>query len=154
LPVREDAFPHRGSQFVQARFDPATQDELTMHELKIFQLISWISLPTVMFGGYSLLGAAGDKLTPEQRALFRAGHAHAGVLLILSLVYEIQIAAVSLPIAVKQVGCALLIAGILLQSGGFFWRAFLGSAGKNLTRVGALLLAVALVLLIGGLFAS
>ncbi len=125
-----------------------------MHELKIFQLISWISLPTVMFGGYSLLGAAGDKLTAEQRGLFRAGHAHAGVLLILSLVYQVQIAALPMSIAAKQVGCAMLVAGILLQSGGFFWRAFLGTAGKNLTRVGALLLAAALVVLIWGLFAS
>jgi hypothetical protein len=125
-----------------------------MNELKLFQLISWISLPTVMFGGYSLLGAAGDKITAAQRGLFRAGHAHAGVLLILSLVYELQIAAVPLALPVKQVGCATLLAGILLQSGGFFWRAFLGSAGKNLTRVGALLLVVALVLLIWGLFAS
>jgi hypothetical protein len=125
-----------------------------MNELKIFQLISWISLPTVMFGGYSLLGGAGDKITAEQRGLFRAGHAHAGVLLILSLVYELQIAAVPLALAVKQIGCATLLAGIILQSGGFFWRAFLGTAGKNLTRVGALLLVVALVLLIWGLFAS
>jgi hypothetical protein len=59
-----------------------------MHELEIGQLISWISLPTVVSGGYSLLGAAGDKLTAEPRALFRAGHAHAGVLLIWSLAYE------------------------------------------------------------------
>jgi hypothetical protein len=125
-----------------------------MNELKIFQLISWISLPTVMFGGYSLLGAAGDKITPEQRGLFRAGHAHAGVLLILSLAYELQIAAVPLALAVKQIGCGGLLAGIILQSGGFFWRAFLGSAGKNLTRVGAVLLVAALVLLIWGLFAS
>ena len=125
-----------------------------MHELKIFQLISWIALPTVMFGGYSLLGAAGDKITPDQRSLFRAGHAHAGVLLILSLVYEVQIAAVPMAVAAKQLGCAMLIAGILLQSGGFFWRAFVGPTGKTLTRVGALLLAAAHILLIWGLFAA
>lgn len=125
-----------------------------MQALKIFQLISWISLPTVMFGGYSLLGAAGDKITPEQRTLFRAGHAHAGVLLILSLVYELQIAGLAISLAAKQVGCAVLLAGIVLQSGGFFWRAFLGAAGKNLTRAGALLLAAAHGLLLWGLFAS
>jgi hypothetical protein len=76
------------------------------------------------------------------------------VLLILSLVYELQIAATPLMLFVKQIGCAMLIAGILLQSGGFFWRAFLGPAGKNLTRGGAALLAAALVLLIWGLFRS
>jgi hypothetical protein len=125
-----------------------------MFDLKIFQLMSWIALPTVMFGGYALLGAAGDRLTAEQRGLFRAGHAHAGVLLILSLVYELQIAALPIALAVKQAGCALLLAGIVLQSGGFFWRAYLGPAGKILTRIGALLLAVALVLLIWALFAA
>jgi hypothetical protein len=125
-----------------------------MHELKIFQLISWISLPTVMFGGYSLLGAAGDKLSADQRALFRAGHAHAGVLLILSLVYELQIGALAIGAVVKQVGCAVLLAGIVLQSGGFFWRAFLGAAGKTFTRLGALLLAAALVLVIWALFTA
>jgi hypothetical protein len=125
-----------------------------MHELRIFQLISWISLPTVMFGGYSLLGAAGDKLTADQRALFRAGHAHAGVLLILSLVYEPQIGALPIAAAAKQTGCAVLLAGIVLQSGGFFWRAFLGAAGKHFTRLGALLLAAAHVLLIWALLAA
>jgi len=125
-----------------------------MHALKLFQLISWISLPTVMFGGYSLLGAAGDKITADQRALFRAGHAHAGILLILSLLYQTQIATTSLSIPLQRVGCAVLLAGTLLQSGGFFWRAFLGPAGKTLTRLGALLLAAAVILLIAGLFAS
>jgi len=125
-----------------------------MHELKMFALISWIALPTVMFGGYSLLGPVGDKITAEQRALFRAGHAHAGVLLILSLVYEVTMAATALSLAVKQLGCAVLIAGILLQSGGFFWRAFLGPAGKHLTRAGAFLLAAAVIVLIYGLAVS
>jgi hypothetical protein len=76
------------------------------------------------------------------------------VLLILSLVYEAQMAGLAISGAAKQAGCAMLIAGILLQSGGFFWRAFLGAAGKTLTRVGALLLAAALIVLIWGLFAS
>jgi arginine exporter protein ArgO len=123
-----------------------------MHELKSFALISWIALPTVMFGGYTLLGSVGDRLTDAQRAVFRAGHAHAGVLLVLSLVYEMYMGATSLSLAVKSIGCAALLVGIVLQSGGFFWRAYLGAGtGKNMTRVGALLLAGALVLLIVGI---
>lgn len=125
-----------------------------MQALKIFQLVSWISLPTVMFGGYSLLGAAGDKISAEQRSLFRAGHAHAGVLLILSLVYELQIAGLAIGETAKIAGCGMLLAGVLLQSGGFFWRAFLGPAGKTLTRFGALLLAAAHIVLIWGLFTA
>jgi len=59
-----------------------------MDPIRLFSIISWISLPTVMFGGYSLLRllASGDKmLTPFRETYFRAGHAHAGVLLVLSL---------------------------------------------------------------------
>lgn len=141
------------SQLVQARGadGPYGAD---MQTLRIFQLVSWISLPTVMFGGYSLLGAAGDKLTEAQRALFRAGHAHAGVLLLLSLGYELTIAGLPIADAAKTIGCAALLAGVLMQSGGFFWRAFVGDAGKTVTRVGALLLAAAHIVLIWGLFTS
>ena len=79
-----------------------------MQALALFPLISWISLPTVMFGGYALLGPLAHKLTPEQRGLFRAGHAHAGVLLVLSLVYDMQMAALPFASAAKIAGCALL----------------------------------------------
>jgi hypothetical protein len=126
---------------------------MRMHELRLFALISWISLPTVMYGGYALLGSVGDKLTAEQRGLFRAGHAHAGVLLLMSLAYQLYLAATPLAPGIKQAACAALVAGILLQSGGFFWRAFFGASGKNMTRIGALLLVAAVIVLIVGLLA-
>ena len=58
-----------------------------MDPVRVFSIISWIALPTVMFGGYSLLRllSATNKLTPFQATFFRAGHAHAGVLLVASL---------------------------------------------------------------------
>ncbi len=124
----------------------------------MFALISWISLPTVMYGGYALLGSVGDKLTPEQRSLFRAGHAHAGVLLVLSLVYYAYLGPSGLSPATKYVACGALALGIILQSGGFFWHAFLDGGGRkngtNMTRVGAFLLAAALVVLIYALLAG
>ena len=59
-----------------------------MDPIRIFSIISLVSLPTVMFGGYSLLRLLKmKKLTPGQVTFFRAGHAHAGVLLVLSLSY-------------------------------------------------------------------
>jgi len=126
-----------------------------MHELKLFVLISWISIPTVMFGGYSLLGPLGGKLTPEQYGRFRAGHAHAGVLLVLSLAYYHYIAATGLATALKYAGCAALAAGILLQSGGFFIQAFLDrQTGVRATQVGALVLVLAIGLLVYGLIAT
>ena len=52
----------------------------------VLTVIVLIALPTVMYGGYSLLGlqTAGN-LTEFQTTYFRAGHAHAGVLLVMTL---------------------------------------------------------------------
>lgn len=60
-------------------------------ESRIVAGVLLVVLPTVMFGGTSLLrfltsSAAGYVDNPLRHDLFRAGHAHAGVYLILSLV--------------------------------------------------------------------
>src|SRR5215471_17329298 len=48
--------------------------------VQVFTAITLISLPTVMFGGFSLLRLlVARRLTEFQVAYFRAGHAHAGV---------------------------------------------------------------------------
>ncbi len=58
-----------------------------MDATRTFTTLAWISLPTVMYGGYALrhVMEQGDSLTPFQETYVRAGHAHAGVLLILAL---------------------------------------------------------------------
>jgi len=75
-----------------------------------------------MYGGYSLLRLIkhGNMLTPAQVSLFRAGHAHAGVLILMSLLYYTFLDQTSLPVTVKHAACAALVVGILAQSGGFF----------------------------------
>ena len=60
-------------------------------ESRLLAGILLVVLPTVMFGGTSLLGfltsnAPGYVDNPLRHDLFRAGHAHAGVYLVLSLV--------------------------------------------------------------------
>ena len=60
-------------------------------ESRLLAGILLVVLPTVMFGGISLLGflttnAPGYVDNPMRHDLFRAGHAHAGVYLVLSLV--------------------------------------------------------------------
>ena len=60
-------------------------------ESRVFAGILLVVLPTVMFGGVSLLkfltsNEAGYVDNPLRQDLFRAGHAHAGVYLVLSLV--------------------------------------------------------------------
>jgi hypothetical protein len=64
---------------------------MTTETKKVSGLIL-LGVPTIVYGGYFLLtvlsGEQDLDLTPFQRAMFRAGHAHAGVLVILSLVIQ------------------------------------------------------------------
>lgn len=126
--------------------------------LKGWMLYSWIALPTVMYGGYALLQlVAKGEDTAHRRAWFKAGHAHAGVLLLMSLLYYEFIAKTPLPTTWLHIGCALLIAGILAQSGGFFVHMLRGepgrtSIGTTMTSVGALLLTAAIAILVYGLY--
>jgi hypothetical protein len=127
--------------------------------VKALIIIAWISLPTVMYGGFSLLQfltRPPARLSDWQLAMFRAGHAHAGVLLLMTLLYAhfIQQTPYS---ATVQVLCSLVIvAGVLLQSGGFFVHMTVGSAGRasvgtRLTMLGALVLAIGVIALVVGL---
>jgi len=58
------------------------------------------------------------------RTFFRAGHAHAGVLLLMSLLYHTYMEQTNLSPTTKMAGAITLLIGILAQSGGFFriWR--------------------------------
>src|SRR5215216_3323479 len=123
-----------------------------MNSLRVWVIASWVALPTVMFGGYSLLRLVnrGDVLTPFQVGCFRAGHAHAGVLLLMSLLYYTFLGQTALPASFKQAACAALFVGILAQSGGFFLHMLVGqpnrpSAGTKVTIAGAVLLACAVI---------
>jgi hypothetical protein len=114
-----------------------------------------------MFGGYSLLRLLnrGDALTPFQVDCFRAGHAHAGVLLLMSLLYYIFLDRTTLPASVKQAACVALFVGILAQSGGFFLHMALGepkraSIGTTVTIAGAVMLACAVIALVYGLITT
>jgi len=129
-----------------------------MNGLRFWIIISWIALPTVMYGGYSLLRLVnrGNILTPFQVTYFRAGHAHAGVLLVMSLLYYTFLDQTRLSTSIKLAACIGLVVGILAQSGGFFLHMLLGqpnqpSIGTRVTSVGALLLAAAVLVLVYGL---
>jgi heme/copper-type cytochrome/quinol oxidase subunit 4 len=133
-----------------------------MDPIRVFSIISWIALPTVMFGGYSLLrllAADNTWLTPFREKYFRAGHAHAGVLLLLSLLYYIYLAQTTFSGGLKLVACIVLVIGILAQSGGFFLHMLVGkqgrlSSGNIVTILGALLLAFAALWLAVGLIVA
>lgn len=94
-----------------------------------------ITIPTIQFGGYFLLKILSGKmnqlaLTPFQRSMFRAGHAHAGVLVILSLVCQLLTDAVTLDNALTWAVRISIPFGTILISGGFFAAA----AGKERTQ--------------------
>jgi len=131
-----------------------------MHELRVFSIIAWIALPTVMYGGYALLGLlTRGGLNEFQQTFFRAGHAHAGVLLLLSLLYHHYMEQTTLRHGVKVWAAGALLIGILAQSGGFFLHLAIGqpgspSLGTTLTSIGALLLAVSVLVLAYGLITS
>ena len=131
-----------------------------MHTLRVFSIISWIALPTVMYGGYALLGfLTRNGLTEFQLTFFRAGHAHAGVLLLMSLLYHHFMEQTTLSRSVKVGAAAAVLVGVLAQSGGFFLHMLVGqpgqaSLGTTLTTLGAIILAVAIIILVVGLITS
>jgi hypothetical protein len=100
---------------------------------KLIAGILLISVPTIEFGGTFLLRILSGKhaeLTDFQRSMFRAGHAHAGVLVILALVAQVLTdeSGLSLPTGwAVRIG---FVAAPILVSAGFF-----GSAtGRGRTR--------------------
>jgi hypothetical protein len=124
----------------------------------ILPIAAVLSLVSVEYGGWALLTfiTGREGLAQWQRGFFRAGHAHAGVLLVLSLVYLLYLPRADFSDGLEWVAGGVLLAGVLAQSGGFFLHLGIGqegksSAGTKLTRVGATLIAAALVTLAVGL---
>ncbi|MDF9800508.1 hypothetical protein OKW21_005771 [Catalinimonas alkaloidigena] len=114
-----------------------------------------LTVPTIQYGGYFLLQLLAGKhtemgLNTFQKSMFRAGHAHAGVIVILSLIAQILVDYAALPKALEwwvRIGFPL---SAILISGGFFGAA----AGKQVTKptpliwllyVGAIVLLISLL---------
>ena len=124
----------------------------------VLPVIVLLSLVGVEYGGWALLGflTGRGQLGEFREQFFRAGHAHAGVLLVLSLVYFLYLDRTGYSTGVQWLAGLLLLVGIIAQSGGFFLHMGLGqkdrsSLGTVVTRTGALLIAAALVVLALGL---
>ncbi len=129
-----------------------------LRDLRVFAIIAFIQLPTVMYGGYALLGLLNrrEAMTPFQLSMFRAGHAHAGVLVLMSLLYNVFLSQTSLSMTVKVIASIVVLVGALAQSGGFFVHMMRGapgqrSIGTTITTVGAVLLGGASLFLAYGL---
>ena len=120
-----------------------------------------VVLPTVLYGGFSLLmflidPASGYMENPLRQNLFRAGHAHAGVLLVLSLVALRYVDDARLPEGWKRYVRSSIPSAAILMPAAFFFsvlpvRATAPNGFIYLAYVGAVVLAVGLVTLGVGL---
>lgn len=120
-----------------------------------------LALVTVAWGGTFVLKVSrgSHPATPLQERFFRAGHAHAAVLLVLALVTQPYVDASGLtgiPGAVARSGVA---AAALLMSAGFFLSVVGSDVDRPnraiaLTWVGAVALVAGLVTLGGGLLVA
>jgi hypothetical protein len=130
-------------------------------ETKIVSAILLLMVPTVQFGGMAILGMishgifgwSGERanLDVTQLALFRAGHAHAGVWLVLSLIIQILLDSARLSALVKWAARIAAPLGTLALSGGFFGLAF-RSGFKYALYFGAAAMFLALLTTAAGLF--
>jgi uncharacterized membrane protein len=120
-----------------------------------------VTVPSIEFGGVALLAFIrrrdpGYVDNPLRKALFRAGHAHAGVLVILALVALLYVDHARVPEALRTlVRTSVALAPILVSAGFFFSVASRRAERPNrflgLVYVGALLLAMGTVTLGVGL---
>ena len=131
-----------------------------MEPTQLYPIVAVLSLVTVEYGGLALLSfisTGRGQLNDFQTTYFRAGHVHAGVLLVLSLVYFLYLdSGTDFAERTQWIAGAILLGGVLAQSGGFFLHMAVGetgsgSVGTGLTRTGALLIAIALVILAIGI---
>ncbi|MGP3957745.1 hypothetical protein ACTWPT_17220 [Nonomuraea sp. 3N208] len=84
-----------------------------------------ITVPGVAFGGITLLkflmrNVPGYLDNPVRRSLWRAGHAHAGVLVLFSLVAMLYVDQASLSEGVTALTRTLIVAAPILMPLGFF----------------------------------
>jgi hypothetical protein len=103
-------------------------------EAKLVSGVILLAVPTIMYGGITLLGILTQGiagLTPGQRALdatqwalWRAGHAHAGVWVLLSLVMQVLIDSTRLSTPLMWLARLSAPVAAVTVSGGFFGVAF------------------------------
>src|SRR6266702_3495120 len=120
-----------------------------------------ITVPTIQYGGYFLLTSllnkgSGYMDNPLRQNFFRAGHAHAGVIVILSLICQVLADAAVLPTPLLWlVRIGVPLSAILISSGFFFAvlppTSIQASGAVALIYAGAVMLAFSVVSLSVGL---
>lgn len=120
-----------------------------------------LALVTVETGGMYMLKIVrgGVDVTPFQEKFARAGHAHAGVLLLLALIFQILADSTTQTGALNWLSRSGVAASALLMPGGFFFSSM--GAGRTkpnklivMVFAGAVLLAISLISLGLGLLTA
>jgi hypothetical protein len=133
-------------------------------DVRLIAGITLITIPTIQYGGYFLLTSlmnrgSGYMDNALRQNFFRAGHAHAGVIVILSLVCQVLADAAVLPGGLNWfVRIGVPLAAIFI-SAGFFFSVLPPSATQagpavRLIYLGAVILAASVVVLGVGLLRS
>jgi Ni,Fe-hydrogenase I cytochrome b subunit len=130
-------------------------------ESRLIAGITLLTVPTIQYGGYFLLQSlmnrqSGYMDNALRQNFFRAGHAHAGVLVILSLICQVLVDAAFLPASgAWLVRLGVPLAAILIPVGFFVALPAPDSttpnAAVNLIYVGAVILAASVLTLGVGL---
>jgi hypothetical protein len=95
-------------------------------EARLMSGIILITVPTIQYGGYFLLTSlmnkgSGYMENPLRQNFFRAGHAHAGVIVILALVCQVLADSAVLPSPlVWFVRIGVPLSAVLISAGFFF----------------------------------
>jgi hypothetical protein len=126
--------------------------------------IIFITVPTIQYGGYFLLTSLMDRSSRYmdnalRQNFFRAGHAHAGVIVILSLIWEVLAHSASLPNwLLWSIRIGIPLSAILISAGFFVSipspQANQANGLVSLIYVGAAVLAVGVLTLGIGLLRS
>lgn len=124
-------------------------------EAKLMSGIILITVPTIQYGGYFLLTSlmnnnSGYMDNPLRQNFFRAGHAHAGVIVLLSLICQMLADSATLPISLLWLVRAGVPLAAILISAGFFFSVLPPTVTQpngavSLIYLGAVVLAVSVV---------
>jgi|SRR3984885_7870522 hypothetical protein len=116
-----------------------------------------ITIPTIQYGGYFLLTSLMNRGSrymdnPLRQNFFRAGHAHAGVIVILSVICQVLADSASLPSTLLWVVRIAIPLSAILISAGFFISmpspdATIPNGFVSMIYAGAVLLALGIVAL-------
>jgi len=138
--------------------------DVMTREAKIVAGVILITVPSIQYGGYFLLTLLMNRTigymdNPLRQNFFRAGHAHAGVIVLLSLICQIVADHAILPLwLLRSVRIGVPLAAILLPLGFFLSVATPDATSPSRTvfliYVGAIILAVSVVTLGIGLLRS